>query len=593
MQCFVRQVQGESVVIIAPGLGELPDMSVFEASSPLYGLDVETTGVNEKGAFDPEHSLRLVQIGTRDTAYVLRMDDPEQRRYAAAFLADESRHFVGHTMYDPLWIRREFGIRLGERALDTWITSNTLEPGELNDHGLKGMSERYIDSGLTAAQAALHARFKEIAPVGHRVGKKLQTYGWRNIDLEDEAYLVYAGLDTIYVRRLWDILLAKLGTRMHSHARDQQCNQWSADWQWRGMKLDLAYTTQKLGEVESAYQEADERLAETFGFSPRSPKRAAWLAERGVKFTKFTDTGRPTLDKKVIPLLASRYESDPEVGPVLRDMETLSGLSNTMANLRKTLMCADADGVVRPSIKVVQAKTGRMSATYPAVQTLSKTSGLRRCYMAPEGWTFVSADLDQVEIRVAAAYSRDPNLLAVVLDGKSMHDLTAEAAYGPGFTKAQRAVAKTVNFASQYGAGPRALAEQAGVTEKEAKRMLRVYRETYSVLEEFGQALGEQAVVINDYGRQTPRDDNRPYASLNYLIQGTGRDILHDCIARAYERGIGDYIVLPIHDELLLCCPENEKEEVMAKLQDAMCFEFRGIPILAESEHLGKYWGQG
>lgn len=576
---------------------------VTDAPDGILGLDVETTAITDTSMFDPDARMRLIQFGSLDEAWALDPHDPDWRLLIAQTLADPALRFVSHTPYDVLWCWREFGVKLGRRAIDTIVLANLLQPGPFNPHDLKSLTMRHIDAKLVDAEKALHKRFKELAPVGQRVGtqpgSKLMVWGFNNIPLDDPAYTEYAGLDAIKVRQVLDILGDQVHPGMRKLARrEQRIAQLAIEMQWRGMLVDRDYNEKLLAEVNEDWEAADERLTETFGFSPRSPRRADWFEERGIEFAETTKTGRPSItgDKAdgtpgTITIALQRYGDHPEAGPVLRDLSTLSKGSNIRSNLKINLNNADANGYVHPAINTCQAVTGRCSITKPAMQTFKKDDPrLRGCYITEDGWVFVGADYMSQEIRLAVAYSRDRALTRVVDEGLNQHDLTATMIFGDGWDERQRHAAKTLNFAQQYGAGPKKIGKQLGISYSRARALWEAWRHSYAGLVKWSEQMSQLPVVVNPWGRRIPRDRARPYANANYLIQSSGRDLLGDALIALDDAGWGEYIWIHVHDEIVLHVPEYMAEAAKEALEAAMYAEVRGVKMTATAKVIGRRW---
>jgi DNA polymerase I len=577
----------------------------FARSDDIFGLDVETTAIDEElGCFDPAMSMRMIQFGSADAAWALDPHDSFWRPWIIKLLRWEIKRFVSHTNYDPLWVGREFDTILGQRIIDTIAMAALLYPGN-QPKDLKTLTTMHIDAGLRRAEEALSARFRELAPPGYRVGKKLKEWGFTNIPLDDPIFGQYAGLDAVYVRRLLPILAAlvkKAGMAKLSF-REQRIARMATGIQRRGLLVDRDYTNSLLGEIEDEYTEADTRLWDTFGFSPRSPKRGKWLAEKGVEFVEFSDKGNPTLDKESIPDLLARYKKT-ELGPIFEDMVTLSTRQNLLNNLRTLLRAVDANGFVHPKINTQQAITGRMSIVRPAMQTFKKRDPrLRGCFVFRPGYLGVGADYHSQEIRLAAAFSNDELLWRIILEGLNQHDLTAEELFGKDYAPEQRDAAKILDFAQQYGAGPKKIGDQLGMprgprTQKnpdgeanpEAVKMWNAWRKAYSGLVAWSSYVSKFSVVENPWGRQIPSDRFRRYANGNYAIQSSGRDVLGDAMVKLEDMGWGEYLWLPIHDELVLEVPEDRATEAVKVLEEAMFAKVGEMPLTAEAKIIGRRW---
>ncbi|MFI6512139.1 DNA polymerase [Streptosporangium sp. NPDC050855] len=575
--------------------------AAFAASDPVLGLDVETRAIisGGPGHFGPDAGMRLLQLGTPTTAWVLNPMIPRQREAIEQVLRDPRRRFVTHTSYDVLAVWSAFGIALGQRVADTHLLSKLINPDERAGHGLKELTRRYLDDGLTQAEQALHERARHLAPRGHRAGGAAMTWGWNNLPATDEAYVVYAGLDAIYARRLLPILLAKCGVFSHLVRMEHWLAAQSTGITIRGLLLDRPYTAALLAETEAEHRAADELIRGRLGVPGGSPKFAAWLAEQvtGVVLPR-TPTGRPQITADTLNQLAGDVEAGrahlaPGAVELIAARRAMAATSNTIANLRSFLAAADPSGRVHPSINTLRARTGRMSITAPALQTLKKHDPrLRHCFRADPGNVLVSCDFSQVEVRVAAALSRDPTLMRVIASGVDIHDATAELMYGPGYTKQQRTVSKRATFGTIYGGGARALAAQTGVPVATARGVIERWRRTYPRVISFGQDIAHAPVVITGSGRRIPADPDRPYANSNYAIQSTSRDLL---VAAVYElvtsRGLHDRLWLFVHDELIVQVPAQQAESTRQVLIEAMTTTFRGVPIEADAEILGTHWG--
>lgn len=638
-------VKGDDVRVIALPKWTPKALAAWErfvASDDILGLDTEATTSEDFGTYDPSIKARLIQFGNHSEAWVLDPSHPQWRKRIASLLTDEAKRFVAHNAaYDETRVYHEFGVTLGVRIIDTLPMASIKWPGRTKAKGLKPLSDEFIDTGLSDAEHRLHALFidlyfaqkprktpllpKSFEPgvsrcrrgkceaaswVGSRVGyceehylaRKLdaaaRVYGWTNVPLESEEYLLYAGLDTIYVRRLLDVLVVEIKrARMTKISRtEQRVNRLlrgvggSA---FRGMRVDAEWTEEILSEVGRDFADAEDRVMLETGLKARSPKMIPWLAEE-------RDIRTKSLDKDHLPKLIEKFPDE----PILRDLQEVSSNANLLANLRTILKHArEGDGYVHPNINTQQAHTGRMSITRPAMQTLAKKGlkgeRLRGCFIAREGHVLIGADYDSQEIRIAAALSRDPMLLKIVLEGLNQHVLTAQSIF-PAYTSkdecpAEYASAKTLDFAQQYGAFPKKIAATltlAGIptTVAEATVMWQKWRATYAGLVEWSEMLGRQREVVNPFGRVIPRDPFRDYANANYMIQSTGRDILGEALLRLEDAGWGRYIWLPIHDEAVLEVPEDRADEGCGAMTELMSTELDGIEIPAEGEIIGKRW---
>lgn len=576
------------------------------ASEPvMLGLDVESTGLD---IHSPDWKLRLVQFGTKVDALVVEVEGHEDA--LRHILNHPTLTFVTHSNYDIISLKKGLGVDLTGRVKDTLILAKLAHPEREAEHGLKHLSSTVLhEDRLQHAEALLHDRFKELliqastecgdeqAKQLKKIGrspKALAGWGFSNIPIDDPLYVKYAGLDAIMVRRLYDALYERATptTRNLYHTE-----QWLSDQvtllQDRGLRLDEPAAYSLLDTLGAEYEAAKARLESTFGFPALSPKRVGWLLEHGAQLNNeyVTPKGEPSLCKEQVTELAEKYTTG-LLGTVTSDMKNLSTIKNTVTNL-KNFIKHSTQARVHPQVKTLQAITGRMSVVNPPMQTLKKQDKqLRSLFLADAGMTLVAVDFSQIEIRVAAALSGDKRLTASILSGSDIHSDTAESIFGPDYTPQQRQIAKITNFGSIYGGGVGALVRNTGISEDDARHVLKKWKETYPELVKYGKQLSLRSHLDNSYGRLLPIDPDRAYASLNYMIQSTARDLFVQQMMKVItELNLSDNLWMLVHDELIFQVPTPEAEEWAERIKNVMETEFKGIPITADAEILGSSWG--
>ncbi|WP_433516472.1 DNA polymerase [Nonomuraea sp. CA-143628] len=599
---YTRHHGGHTMTVHGPATFDPGAFARFTAGQTLLGLDVETSAIDDKGPrhFDPGFTVRLVQFGSETEAWVLDPADEAQRAAATAVLADPERRFVSHTPYDPLAIWSAFGIALGQHVIDTHLISKLIDPDERAGHGLKELTTRHLDDGLAQAETALHARMRTLAPTGHRAGNTWLTWGWNHLPTTDETYVVYAGLDAVYVRRLLPVLLERCRAFTHLVRMEQWLAAQATGITIRGLLLDRPYTTRLLTDVRAQHDAAAERIADALGFPGGSPRFAAWLDEQLAdadiddRDLPRTPTGRLQVTPDSLTILMDRHAT--ALAEQARDLIdarlAMARTSNLIANLKGFLRFTDPAGRVHPQINTLRAKTARMSITAPALQTLKKHDPrLRRCFRADDGHVLISCDFSQVEVRVAAALSGDPTLTHVVASGTDIHDATAALMYGEHFTAEQRTISKRCTFGTLYGGGAKALAAQTGVTPDIARQVIARWQSAYPHVIAYTKRLASKSVVTTPSGRRIPADPARGYANGNYMVQSTARDLLLAAVYTFTTRHPEAKLWLFVHDEIIIQARHGDADRLRDALQQAMTTTFRGVPIVADAEILGTHWG--
>ncbi|MEU4230054.1 DNA polymerase [Nonomuraea sp. NPDC026600] len=600
--CYVREHAGHRMTVHSPAGFEPAAFARFTAAEPMLGLDVETSAIDDKGPrqFDPAFTVRLVQFGSPDQAWVLDPTDPTQHAAIRATLADPARRFVTHTTYDPLAIWAAFGIALGQRVIDTHLISKLIDPDERAGHGLKELTGRHLDDGLKHAEAALHARMRALAPTGHRAGNTWCTWGWNHLPTSEEAYVVYAGLDAVYVRRLLPVLLRHCLDFTHLVRMEQWLAARATAITIRGLLLDRPYTTALLDQIQREHHTAETRIQQALGFPGNSPRFAAWLddhlTEARVSAADLprTPTGRLKVTADTLTTLTDQHAGalPEQVRELLAARRVMAATSNLIANLTAFLRAADPAGRVHPQINTLRAKTARMSVTGPALQTLKKHDPrLRHCFRADPGHVLISCDFSQVEVRVAAALSGDPTLKRVIASGTDIHDATAALMYGDGYTPEQRTISKRCTFGTLYGGGATALAGQTGVTPEVARQVIDRWQSTYPRVIAYTKRLADQKTVTTPSGRRIPADPARGYANGNYMVQSTARDLLLAAVYTFATTHPEAKLWLFVHDEVIIQAPARDAERLCNALRQAMTTTFQGVPIVADADILGTHWG--
>ena len=239
--------------------------------------------------------------------------------------------------------------------------------------------------------------------------------------------------------------------------------------------------------------------------------------------------------------------------------------------------------------------TGRISSTEPNLQNiptrLDLGKQLRKVFKPKQGYIYVDADYSQIELRVLAHISQDENMVHAFLNEEDIHKQAASKVLNipiDEVTKEQRSSAKAVNFGIVYGISGFGLAEQLGISKKEAKKYIDQYLEKYNGINKFMKDIVEQAKE-NEYvetlfhrRRYIPELSSNNYmvrqfgarAAMNTPIQGTAADIMKIAMVSLYKelknQNLDAKIVLQIHDELMIECKEEEHEKVEKILKKCM-----------------------
>lgn len=567
-------------------------------------LDTETSGLD---VFSDGYRLRTVQFGDTRDAWVIHWERGGHfRRAALEALAKVRRFLVHNAAFDWLVLDRCAGVRLEDlapRTRDTRVMAALVDPRQPQEGGigtgLKPLSAYYVDRTAPDTQGDLTAVFRSLGLT--------KATGFARIPLDHPTYNLYAGLDVILTARLAPCLAAEL-ERLEVRERlidyEHEIARICAHMQRKGLVLDREFT-QELDSTlaDDAYENAE--TAARYGVeSVNSNKQIAEaLTGMGEELTERTAGGAVKVDKAVLLALADMdlqwkrlgiRTANPLAEAILRSKRAGKWRSTYASTFLETV---DADGRCHPFINPLQARTGRMSVTRPALQTLpSSDQMIRRCLLADEGHVMVSTDFAAVELRVLAALADVRRMKDAIRAEQDLHDFTASLVFGPEFTPAHRKLAKGIGFGKVYGGGASTIQRQTGAPMAEVQEALAAYDRAYPEIRRASARWQREAratgmVTVSATGRRMPLDRDRAYAVVNYQCQSAARDLLGQALLNAESAGLLDAMRLPIHDEILASVPAGEAVDYAREFEKAMTFDLFGVPITSSAEVGGRSWG--
>lgn len=323
----------------------------------------------------------------------------------------------------------------------------------------------------------------------------------------------------------------------------------------------------------------------------------------GWKPRQFTDSGKPKLDKEVMNALIEDPKTPSEAKRLLESVKLARRARKWRAAYAEGMLNArDFNDHVHPDINSLQARTSRMSIGNPPLQQLPSRGDdawvIRRQVIADEGFVIGSADYDQVEFRVLAALADISKMKYAIANGIDLHDYTAELVYGPDFSKHERGIGKGVGFGKVFGGGAVTLSRQTGAPIDQVREAIRAYDEAYFELPAFAKSLQREqrqrgGYILNYHGRYLPLDNGREYAAVNYSVQSIARDLLAQALLDLNDAGLDDYLLLPVHDEVLFQAPKEDALDIAREVGTVMSGKFIDVPITASGEIYGKTWAEG
>ncbi len=347
-----------------------------------------------------------------------------------------------------------------------------------------------------------------------------------------------------------------------------------------------------------------------YEFNINSPKQLgkALFEDLGLPHGKKTKSGYST-SAEVLDGLRYQY-------PVVEDIlqyRTLTKLSSTYCE--GLLKVIAEDGRIHSNFNQTETRTGRISSTEPNLQNIPVRTELgremRRFFVAREGWTLVDADYSQIELRVLAHVAEDKVMIESFTQGKDIHRATAARVFGMPeemVTSQMRSSAKAVNFGIVYGIGAFSLSKDIGVTRKEAEDYIAEYLRNFSGVRDYMERVistaTEKGYAEDIFGRRRylPELSSKNFnmrsfgerVARNMPIQGAAADIIKIAMIKVYERlkaeKLEAKLILQVHDELIVECPDSEAERVKSLLTEEMEKAVTmAVPMKADA-NIGKNW---
>ncbi|RKN09629.1 DNA polymerase [Streptomyces radicis] len=606
MRTYRHIIAGDTITVRVPENNH--DLDEFDQwASSLRGpvaLDTETSGLD---IYSPQFRLRTVQFGTAREAWVIHWEKGGAFRGSALrALRNAEQLLIHNAPFDWLVLDHHAGVTLesiAPRTTDTRILSALIDPRQAGEggtgHALKPLSARWVDPAAPDTQEGLTEVFRAFGWT--------KATGWARISIDHPTYNLYAGLDTVLTARLAPVLRAELRRldvpdqlTTYEHELARIC----AQMQRTGIELDQQYTRQLVTRLGI---EAQEHADQARRYGVESVNSTAQIAEAltamGETLTERTKNGALKVDKPVLLSLADLDDDWNRIGARTPNALAVAVLKSKRAGKwRQTygqtfLETVDENSRVHPSINSLQARTGRMSATRPALQTLpSSDFVIRRALLADEGHVMLSADFKAVELRVLAALADVAKMKEAIDAGADLHGFTALQVFGPNYTEEQRDLCKSIGFGKVYGGGTLGISRMSGAPVAAVQRAIDAYDRTYPEVRRASKRWQREArnagfVYVSPTGRRLPVDRDKVYAVTNYLCQSTARDVLGQALIQMDDAGLTPHLRLPIHDEVLASVPTAAAPELAREIERAMSFPVFGVPMEANAKIGGRSWG--
>lgn len=564
----------------------------------LIALDTETSGLS------PENDhVRLVQLSDAEDAWVVPF-----KRWGG-IVEDVVRQYEGwyvchNAVYDVAMLRTA-GIELPHlRVHDTRLMAHVLE--STGSTALKNLAKRFIDPHAGIGQSELDAA------LSNRGG-----WTWATVPIDYQPYWAYAGLDAILTYRLYEQLYPRVLAEAPASYDLELAVSWVCERMERhGVLVDRDYTKTFVDNLDDYIKKLEKWCYDVYGISPGSSSAVERiLTQDGILLTKRTANRSLSLDKEVLS------DIDHPLAQAVLGRRQAQKISSTY--LHQYLTLAEHNARIHPSINSIGGmaknpyepggskgvRTGRMSMNNPNLQNVPvrtrEGNGIRNCFIVSEGHSWVKCDFSQIEMRILTHLCQDSALALAFQSGGDFFTNVAKQLFSePNFSAndSRRSLTKNAMYALTYGAGNSKFAGTAGVSEEQASAFMANFHRSYPAVKRFTRKLeGDGLTRLNTEGeayvrspltnRKHSTDPKRLYTLTNYLIQGMAGEILKMKIVEADQAGLGEFMILPVHDEIDLEIPNDVVKDVVHTLRSVMNDQEMLSVTVSSSIEIGPRWG--
>lgn len=554
--------------------------------APVVAVDTETTSQHPMRATlvgvslsAGDHVAWYLPVGHTGEAVGPQLPwDLVRERLRPLIGAGGSARVVGQNIGYDLLVLRRHGLELGEIANDTMVAAWVLEPTKRR-YDLKSMALEQLGWSMKTFTevAGKKATFAEVAPtdaLGYAAADADATF---ELSQRFDKALEEQELAGLY--RQLELPLVRVLAAMEQ----------------RGIRLDpavLAEVGEELGaEMLELEARAHQLAGEAFNLGSPAQLGRILFEALGYQPVKKTKTGFST-DAEVLEQLQAFQAC--ELAGVVGRHRHLAKLKGTYVDTLPGEIHPET-GRIHASFHLTGSATGRLSSSDPNLQNIPIKSPegrrIRAAFVPAEGHVFVGADYSQIELRVLAHMCGSKVLREAFATGGDVHRRTAAEVFGvpeADVTSEQRDKAKAINFGLIYGQSAHGLASQLLISRADAKSFIDRYfdrlPEVRDFLESTKAKARERGYVETLLGRRRPipelqsdRPQVRGFAeriAVNTPIQGSAADLIKramlQVVAALERQAVPASMVLQIHDELILECPEAQAAPAGALLKEVM-----------------------
>lgn len=491
----------------------------------------------------------------------------------------------GHDIGQDYVLLKQLGITMNAIYYDTKIAAYDLNPTE-SKYTIENLSIEYLNIYLD--------EYLEKHGVSKEKNKQLDLFASNND--ENNYDVVKNDLYSYLISRICETTYSKL---KEENLLDLFNNiemplvKVLGEMQFNGMPIEkeeiVSFGNKLKEQIESVKQDIYMSVGEEFNINSTQQLGKILFEKLKLPVYKKTKTGYST-DSEILEKLLNEH---PVIEKIL-EYRSLVKLNSTYVEGLIPYINPTTQRIHSYFHQTITA-TGRISSTEPNLQNIptrvEQGKQIRKAFNTKKGRIFIDADYSQIELRVLAHISKDEHMIDAFKNDEDIHKQAASKVLGipiEEVTKEQRSAAKAVNFGIVYGISDYGLAQQLGINNKKAKEYINQYLEKYSGVKEFMDSIVEKAKndgyveTLFHRRRYIPELKSNNYmirqfgsrAAMNTPIQGTAADIMKIAMINVFnklqEEKLDAKLVLQIHDELIIECNKDIKEQVKEILQNCM-----------------------
>ena len=574
----------------------------FFLTNKILSLDTETTSTNP---IDAELVGLSFAVEEHKAFYVpIPAHREEAQKVVEIFrpvYENEKILKVGQNLKYDLEVLRNYGIELKGKMWDTMIAHYLIQP-ELH-HNMDYMAEIYLNYQTIHIDELIGPKGKNQRSMRDLSPTDIYEYACEDADI------------TLQLKNKLEPELKKHGAESLFYDIEMPLMPVLAEMEMNGVCLDTSSLAETNKQFTQRMLEIEQRIYVLAGqpFNIASPKQVGEILFDKLKIVekaKKTKTGQYVTSEEVLQQLKNKHE-------IVADILEHRGLKKLIGTYVEALpkLINPRTGHIHTSFNQTITATGRLSSSDPNLQNIpirgEDGKEIRKAFIPEPGCLFFSADYSQIELRVMAHLSQDPNMIEVFQEGKDLHAATAANIYKKPIeevTRDERTKSKRANFGIIYGITVFGLAERLDIPRDEAKMLIDGYfatfPEVHDYMEKSKEIARKQGYVTTLFGRRRYLPDInsansvvRGFAERNAInapIQGTAADIIKVAMIHIFQRfkaeGIRSKMILQVHDELNFSVYPEEKEKVehivIEEMQNAFQMQ---VPLVADSG-FGNNW---